>query len=144
MHRESIFMITRRYLCSSRAMHCEKISCLAESYASREDFILCRNYVSREDFIPRRNYASREDIFMLRRNLCITGRYSYPEIMHHGKIFMPCKKSCTARGGIVHLKGYVYPSNKEYIEDYIANTRHKFYLFYVKPIELTLNVEKND
>ena len=42
-------------------------------------------------------YASRED--------------SLPrKFEHRGKIFMPCKQSCTARKRIVHLKGNIYPS----------------------------------
>ena len=116
MHREKIFM-TRRELCiigsfhvpqkiiimrifytSQKFMHREKIPCLIEIYASQEDLIPHRNYASREDLMPHRNYASREDI------------HAWQKFMHRRKIFIPRKKSCTARGGIVHLKGNIYPS----------------------------------
>ena len=39
---------------------------------------------------------------------------------------------------------FILTSNEECIKDYIANTRHKLYLLYVKPIELTSNVEENN
>ena len=39
---------------------------------------------------------------------------------------------------------FILTSNEECIEDYIANTKHNLYLLYVKPIELTSNVEEND
>ena len=36
-----------------------------------------------------------------------------------------------------HQLSFMLTSNEEYIEDYIANTRHELYLLYDKPIEVT-------
>lgn len=43
-----------------------------------------------------------------------------------------------------HQLSFMLTSNEEYIEDYIANTRYKLYLIYVKLIELMSNVEENN
>ena len=43
-----------------------------------------------------------------------------------------------------HQHLFISTSSEECIEDYIANTRHKLYLLYVKPIESTSNIEENN
>ena len=43
-----------------------------------------------------------------------------------------------------HKLSFILTSNEKYIEDYIANIRHKLYLLYVKPIELMSNVEEKN
>ena len=44
----------------------------------------------------------------------------------------------------LHQFLFILTSNEEYMEDYIANTRHNLYLLHIKPIELTTNEkEKN-
>ena len=44
----------------------------------------------------------------------------------------------------LHQLSFMLTSNEEYIEDYIENTRHKLYLVYIKPDELTSNVKENN
>ena len=43
-----------------------------------------------------------------------------------------------------HQHLFISTSSEELIEDYIANTRHKIYLLYIRPIELTSNIKENN
>ena len=68
--------------------------------------------------------------------------------MHHYLERLDVKKilETTSRENIntLHQLSFMLTSNEEYIEDYIPNTRHKLYLLYIKPIELTSNIEESD
>ena len=107
---------------------------------------------------------------MPRRNSCITGTYSCPARNHvlprdgivHLKIniypststeFFNFDKSTHQKEhkrryqvklSALHQISFMLTSHEEYIEDCIANTRHKFYFLHVKSIELSSNVEENN
>ena len=94
IHTPQNLCITRRIHASSKFMHREKISYLAETHASREDPMPHQNlYVARKfhtslKFMQRErisslaeSYTSWEN-FISRRNLRIAGRYPYPAKRH--------------------------------------------------------------
>ena len=109
-------------------MHREKISYLAEMYASQEDFIPCGIYASWEDFISRKilciarrfnplqKFTYRKKISYLQQFIHREKIQSLAKFAHRGKIFMPRKQSCNARKRIVHLKGNIYPSTSSNIK----------------------------
>ena len=49
-----------------------------------------------------------ESIFLHREKIQFLAKFE-----NRGKIFMPCKQSCTARKRIVHLKGNIYPTSTD-------------------------------
>ena len=81
-------------------MHSEKISYIAEIYASREDFIPCRNLCIPRRFYVLLKFMHRERISYLAEKSCILRRFhTLLKFTHRENIFMPRKKSCTARKG---------------------------------------------
>ena len=78
----------------------------------------------------KKTFMPRKKLYIAKRYSCLTESYASredihtpEEITHHGKIFMPQKKSCTARGGIVHLKGNLTPQHQ--LHHYLARVNAK-------------------
>ena len=122
MHCGKIFMPHRRSCIESQFMHCRKLMHHELIHHHEKISFFANFYASREDSIPRKSLHIARRFYTL-RILCSARRshpsqnFMHPEKIsslakfeHRGKIFMPCKQSCTATKRIVHLKGNIYPS----------------------------------
>ena len=157
MHCGKIFMpcrkscITSQYSYIKNIMHHKNIfmhhqrSCIAKDYTSQKNHAFQHKiHASRKNHaLRKRNHALPEKKNVhLKKNI-------YTSISAASFIWqewMPRESSKTTPGEIstLHQLLLILTSNGEYIEDYIANIRHKLYLLYVKPIELTSNVEEKN
>ena len=126
MHRQLNFLcIARRFTSSQKFTYRKKIFIPYKIHASREDFIPHKILCIARRFNSSQKYTYRKKIsdlaqFMYREKISSLAKFyasredSIPrKFEHRGKIFMPCKKSCTARKRIVHLKGNIYPTSTD-------------------------------
>ena len=95
----------------------------------------------RSQALQEKIHASREKIHTSRERDSL--RFAYQKKIDIGYIIFLCNNDIKRTINILHQPIFItLTSKEEYIEDYIANMRHKLYFLYIKPDEVDVTCSR--